>query len=87
MEVERTVSRGRFFRRIGKLTAIGLGIAAVPAQLARAEAGAYCCRDSSCGECSPGVYAFKCWDNCSGTTCCVGCLGWNNCQYDLPCLC
>lgn len=89
MDLDQNVSRGRFIRNLGKLAAIGVGIALVPAQMARAEAGTYCCRDPECGAnlCNPGQHGFKCWDSCTGGTCCVGCPGFSDCQYSLPCLC
>lgn len=89
MDFDQNVSRGRFIKNLGKLAAIGVGVALVPAQAARSETGTYCCRDPECGEnaCNPGSHAFKCWDSCTGDTCCVGCPGFSDCQHDLPCLC
>jgi hypothetical protein len=87
-EAEALSSRRGFLRKLGLMTAVGLGVALVPAREARAESS-FCCKDTSCGSCPPGSYQYFCHDNCTGTTCCSGCVStWGDpCQYQLPCTC
>ena len=53
--IEEPTTRAGFVKRLGKLAAIGLGIALVPATSAQAILF-YCCRDTSCDA--------PCWNCC-----------------------
>jgi hypothetical protein len=79
-------TRRAFLRRAGKTLAIGLGVSLLPVSNAYAS-GAHCCPDSSCGVgvCNHGtVNGYRCFDQCSNTSCCAGCLGTGQC-VDKPC--
>jgi hypothetical protein len=72
--IEEPTTRAGFVKRLGKLAAIGLGIALVPATSAQAILFK-CCRDTSCdGPCTsccyPHVVGYRCPSNpCA--SCCI----------------
>ena len=70
--IESPETRGGFLRRVAKLTAIGLGVALVPATKAWAPLD-QCCPDSTHCACQPGFgYPFRCNGSCAGCCACIG---------------
>jgi hypothetical protein len=87
---EETTTRAGFVKRLGKLAAVGLGVALVPATNALG-ASIACCRsadcDAQCQLCCPGTRGYRCPANpCGG--CCV-CQGSSipNCVWTPLCPC
>jgi hypothetical protein len=83
--IEEPTTRAGFVKRLGKMAAIGLGIALVPATNAQAILFK-CCRDTSCDSgCTPfpGTHGFRCPSNpCASCCTCLsqssGCVQYNN---------
>ena len=71
--IEEPTTRAGFVKRLGKLAAIGLGIALVPATSAQAIIF-YCNRDSSCDTpchncCAPNNWGYRCPSNPCASCC------------------
>lgn len=82
-EGEHQTDRGRFLKRVGKMAAVGLGLALIPAQAAYA--ASECCPDSSCPGCPGGQFPVRCTDTCHSVSCC-SCSTQNQC-HGVPCPC
>jgi hypothetical protein len=68
--IDTPTTRGGFVRRLGKLTAIGLGVALVPVTNAWAPQSE-CCSDSTHCSCPGGGLPYFCTGGCGG---CCACL-------------
>ncbi len=63
-------NRAHFLRRLGKLAAVGLGMALFTAS--SASAADACCRDDTCtNTCAQGYNKYRCYDSCINDECCV----------------
>jgi hypothetical protein len=86
MLTEEPTTRAGFVKRLGKLVAVGLGVALVPATTAFANPF-QCCRNTNCdADCKPfpGLFGFRCPSNpCASCCTCLsqssGCVTYQNC--------
>jgi hypothetical protein len=81
--IDTPTTRGSFLRRVAKLTAIGLGVALVPATNAWAPQD-QCCPYSGCTGCPTGQRGFLCNGSCGG---CCACLTDTSCFFTSKCPC
>ena len=78
-------TRGSFVRQLGKMVAVGVGIALLPVKEAQAFVGG-CCPDWCRWDCTAGSQPWQCYDSCAEISCCV-CLVHSPGCFTLPCAC
>ena len=88
--IEGPTTRAGFVKRLGKMAAIGLGIALIPAT--NAYASVVCCRslscDTACFNCCPGTpYGYHCPGNPCGGCCTCSPTPTPNCISGSQCPC